>query len=376
MNRITETREAVIVDCQVLTALGDLEATWSGLLQGRTGLKPYTLKGLKDPYPTGLVDGIDAKNGSFAYLDALIKRCGSFKPLTHNTAHRTDLIVATTKGAADELLDSPKGPWLGQPWQIQDHIAKMHGIQGKTETVSAACSSGTVALIRAAQKINADTTDMVMVVGIDIISRFVTGGFASLKGLAPKTCRPFDSNREGLALGEGIGIIVVTSKSIARKNSWPTLGIIRAWGVHCDAKHITAPCRNASGLLQVLASTTRNNTLTVGGINAHGTGTVYNDAMELTAFQNFWNKNIPPLHSVKGAIGHCLGAAGVIETGIALCSLRDNVIPPTVGLQHHDAARCSISGNETQTLTHPSILCCNSGFGGINAGILLDCMDI
>jgi 3-oxoacyl-(acyl-carrier-protein) synthase len=111
--------------------------------------------------------------------------------------------------------------------------------------------------------------------------------------------------------------------------------------------------------------------LPVGGINTHGTGTFYNDAMEMTAMRSCWQQNVPPFHSVKGAIGHCLGAAGVIEAAIAVRSLQEGYLPPTVGLATNEDASLPVSGSRPLPLLSPSILSCNAGFGGINAAILL-----
>ncbi|MFN2366681.1 MAG: beta-ketoacyl synthase, partial [Desulfurivibrionaceae bacterium] len=97
-----------------------------------------------------------------------------------------------------------------------------------------------------------------------------------------------------------------------------------------DAGHITAPCREATGLLRALDLCTEGGSQPVGAVNAHGTGTRFNDAMEIKAFRHHLAGGIP-VHSVKGAIGHCLGAAGVIEAALAVKSLAEGRIPPTVG---------------------------------------------
>ena len=108
----------------------------------------------------------------------------------------------------------------------------------------------------------------------------------------------------------------------------------------------------------------------MGAINAHGTGTRFNDAMEITAFRQRFAGNVP-LHSIKGAIGHCLGAAGVIEAAIAIKSLAAGQIPPTVGLEEPDKELGNLAGGTMFDLLHPSIISCNSGFGGINAAVML-----
>ncbi|MEA1867609.1 MAG: hypothetical protein U9N19_05840 [Thermodesulfobacteriota bacterium] len=94
--------------------------------------------------------------------------------------------------------------------------------------------------------------------------------------------------------------------------------------------------------------------------------------MEIRAFTTLWGKNNPPFHSVKGAIGHCLGAAGVIEAVLSVESLKRNLIPPSVGLTTPESGIGHITGQKSLALDHPSILFCNSGFGGINASILME----
>ncbi|HSH12790.1 MAG TPA: beta-ketoacyl synthase N-terminal-like domain-containing protein, partial [Desulfurivibrionaceae bacterium] len=211
-----------------------------------------------------------------------------------------------------------------------------------------------------------------LVVGIDLLSIFVTGGFARLHALTPETCRPFDSQRDGLALGEAAGGILVTSAEEAKRRGWPVLAEIDGWGVSGDAGHITAPCREASGLKRALALCTAQGQKAVGAVNAHGTGTKFNDAMEIKAFREALPPDTP-YHSVKGGIGHTLGAAGVVEAALGVKALAAGVIPPTVGLVEAEADSTILSGREALPLRHPSLLSCNSGFGGINAALLLVC---
>ena len=158
----------------------------------------------------------------------------------------------------------------------------------------------------------------------------------------------------------------------AHKRDWPVLAQITGWGAACDATHITAPDRKARGLIAAIKKATDNCRRPVGAINAHGTGTQYNDAMETYAFTTLWGKNHPPFHSVKGAIGHCLGAAGVIEAVLSVESLKRGLIPPSVGLATPEFGTSHVTGQRPLALYHPSILTCNSGFGGINASILME----
>lgn len=358
----------VIVSSEVLTSLGNLEETWQALMQGQSGLQTLSLSHVPNPYPAGCIAALGVEYGTTQRLQKLLDLGLTFSPELQDTIRKCDIIVATTKGAVDELLVHPQNP-TGQPWHLGGMITEQLSSSGDQQTVSAACASGTVALIQAAKRIMAGVADCVLIVGIDLISNFVMAGFDTLKGLSSSPCKPFDVKRDGLSLGEGIGVILMCSENYAETNKFVPLATIGGWGVSCDATHITAPSRDARGLISVIEQATRQRTIPVGAINAHGTGTVYNDAMELTAFKACWDI-CPPFHSVKGAIGHCLGAAGVIEAAIALRSLNENIIPPTVGFLEGDASPGTISGNFSLPLNEPAILTCNSGFGGTNAGII------
>jgi len=199
----------------------------------------------------------------------------------------------------------------------------------------------------------------------------VTSGFARLHALARMQCRPFDHNRDGLALGEGAGALLLTTRAEAQRRNLPILAEVKSWGAAGDAGHITAPCRDASGLMRALDICTNGANLPVGAVNAHGTGTKFNDAMEMKAFRQKFTSEVP-IHSVKGAIGHCLGAAGVIEAAVAVKSLAEGLIPPTVGMEEPDKELGNPAGAQSYDLVHPSIISCNSGFGGINAAVLLN----
>ncbi len=360
-------KQVLIIDCAVHTGLGDLKETWQGLTRGHSGLSRIKLPGLAGEYPVGRAVAANVPYGSTGRLDTLMTRGIDTLASLPLIRGRCGVIVATTKGAVDELLCDPD-PRAGQPWHLGRTLADLFDSRWH-QTVSAACASGTIALIQAARQIRSGRASCMVVVGIDLLSRFVMSGFDALKALSEIPCRPFDRNRDGLNLGEGVGIMVLCSPEFAEDQGIAARAEVRSWGVSCDATHITAPSRTGTGLRRVLkqVSAGRNR---IGAVNAHGTGTVYNDAMELTAFRAHFDR-IPPVHSVKGAIGHTLGAAGVIEGAIALRSLEKGHIPPTTGFSENDDAGGCLSGSRIQEIIGDTILSCNSGFGGINAGILL-----
>lgn len=360
--------EVVITAAVGLTALGDLDETWCGLKEGKSAVSAGVLGGALAKWPVAVIAGLNSPLGSEARLAEILERIVDKLP---EIPSDSGLIVATTKGAPDEMLADETGPWPGQPWDIGRIIAARVGLAGPVSVVSAACASGTLAVIDAAQRLHfAEGCRSFLVVGIDLLSTFVVSGFARLHALARERCQPFGQKRDGLALGEGVGALLLTTADEARRRGWPVLAGLQRWGVAGDAGHITAPCREATGLIRALDICTANGHHPVGAINAHGTGTRFNDAMEIKAFQQRFAAKVP-FHSVKGAIGHCLGAAGVIEAAVAIASLAEGQIPPTIGMEEPDLQLGNSSaGARMYDLVYPSIISCNSGFGGINAAIL------
>lgn len=359
-------KTVVAVGAGILTALGDLDDTWAGLTNGQSGLVLRKIDGFDNEWPIGLIDGLPETLGTNKRLDALFDRLFQNLP---DLPENTTLLCATTKGAVDELLEQGDHDF-GQPWRIARQLTERLSITGEFATVSAACASGTIAIIQGAMRIAAGECENVLVVGVDLVSRFVLSGFISLKVLSTDGCKPFDVRRDGLSLGEGAGWILLSSVESSRQSPWSLTAQLAGWGIAGDASHITAPCRRASGLIATLKQVIHRSKVPIGGINAHGTGTIYNDAMELLAFKKVLDAPVP-ICSIKGSIGHCLGASGVIETVLSLKSLKNNILPPTVGLVEPADDTMLLSGDTSLHLGYPTVLSCNSGFGGINAAILL-----
>jgi 3-oxoacyl-(acyl-carrier-protein) synthase len=358
-------RKVVIVDGDILTPLGDLQSTWKNLLAGKSGIHRQGLGAMQGLWPLGIIEDIGEGAGSWERFQQLFKRLFTALPVL---PENTQLICATTKAAVDELLNTDQ-KFNGQPWQVADWLANHLTISGHSTTVSAACASGTLAIIQGAMRIRNGECDHVLVVGFDLLAEFILTGFDSLKALSVNGAKPFDQHRDGLSLGEGAGWLLLSAENLTQSTDKP-LAHINNWGISCDATHITAPCRNASGLINLFTTMTSDGSIHVGGINAHGTGTVYNDAMELLAFSTTCEEGMP-VCSTKGALGHSLGAAGIIEAMLSVMSLRDSALPPTFGLSNPAASSCALSGTEILKLRYPSIVSCNSGFGGINAALLL-----
>jgi hypothetical protein len=277
---------------------------------------------------------------------------------------RLALIVSTTKGDLSGICGSGAG--LGHPGRLAEALSGSLSIGGPRAAVSCACASGLAAVALGCRWMLTGRVERVLVIGTDSLSPFVLQGFSSLLALDPGPCRPFDSRRKGLSLGEAAGALLLTI------HAEESIGVrIAGWGESNDANHITGPSRDGGGL-QLAAS----RALVRAGmsldevayIHLHGTGTVYNDAMEANAMARLFGGLTAPASGTKQITGHTLGAAGVIESLIAIEALRRGEAPADRGLEESDVAGDLRLLRERQPLTPGGCaLKLAAGFGGINA---------
>ncbi len=371
MNRV------VINKVSIVTSLGEgLETLWQGLQAGQSGIAPlsrFDCKNYLSSY-AACIDGLTVpSNGSL--LDEILERVATQIGAVPNDSR---LLVASTKGEIDCLTTAGRErtvlpesvlfePMLGK-------VARRFGLADGGCNINAACASSTIAVSRAAGLIAAGQADSVLVYAADLVSEFVLSGFSALQALSDKPCRPFDRNRNGLTLGEAGVALLLMSEEYAKRCGEQPLAYVAGWGVANDAHHVTAPARDGCGLILACRQALQKAEITaerIAAINAHGTGTVYNDSMELTAFSTVFPGKRPPLHGVKGSLGHCLGAAGGVEIAIACKSLQQQLIPGTVGCQQPEADGQGCLSCEPQQMAGNYLLCSNSGFGGINGVIIL-----
>lgn len=214
------------------------------------------------------------------------------------------------------------------------YVGAALGASGPFQTVTSACSSGTIAIGEAMHWIESGRCDMVIAGGAEKLCPVICHGFASLFIADSEPCRPFDANRRGLNLGEGAGIVILESHECLRRRRAKRLGSMVGYGNRCDAYHLSAPNPKGTGLQAAL-----NDALDQCGLDmekmaficAHGTGTKDNDAMESKVFSKM-APNVP-FFSLKGYTGHPLGAAGAIEAVLTLIFLNAGKIPASAGFE-------------------------------------------
>lgn len=366
-----------VTDARVLTGLGNLEDTWQALLEKRSAIRGIERFDTRSYTCTigAWVDGLRGPEDGRSMVHGLLDRLFE-SPVS--VPEGTLVITASTKAGIDSLEAFSRGcsgngaPVLpsGLPGTVADRL----GIATYGANVSAACASSTVALSRAASMIESAIVESIAVCCLDLLTEFVFSGFSSLRILSSRPCRPFDRQRDGLSLGEGAALFIVMAEKKARQMDLPCRGVISGWGIANDAEHILSPAIDGRGLVSAARQALRRARIKpweVGAVSAHGTGTTQNDAMELRAFPTIFGTRQLPVYSIKGAVGHSLGAAGGIETAMALQALASQVVPPTTGFTETEEGVETRITREATPIRGRSMLVTNSGFGGVNCALVL-----
>lgn len=222
-----------------------------------------------------------------------------------------------------------------------DRIASAFGFTGPKSTFMTACSGGATALGYARDLILHGHASIVVAGGVEPMCRTTFAAFNALKSIDPETCRPFDKNRAGLSLGEAAAIMVLENLESALNRGAGIYGEILGYGITCDSYHMTAPDEQASGAVRSMQSALKDSGLSVDDIdyiNAHGTATPVNDAMETKAIKDVFGKRAYsiPVSSTKSMHAHTLGAAGALEGIVCVLALQHGFIPPTIHHQEND----------------------------------------
>lgn len=244
------------------------------------------------------------------------------------------------------------------------------GLTGPCFAISTACSSGAKAIAAGQRLIANGVCDAVLVGGVDTLCRLTLRGFSSLELVSPNPCTPMDKNRTGISIGEAAGLLLL-EKMTEENQTCPRL---LAMGESSDAHHMSHP--HPEGLGAVLAM---QHALNAAGItanqvdylNLHATATKINDAVESRAVYSVFANKVP-CSGTKGITGHTLGAAGALETIIALMTLEQQFIPATTGLAEVDEDCCCQVVAKPLFNQNIQIAMSNSfGFGGNNASIVV-----
>lgn len=292
-------------------------------------------------------------------------------------SNRFRIIFSSTKGNIDLLKSESPVDKRCYPAEMAARIAEYYGFTEKPIVISNACISGITALVMGKRLIQSGRYDEVMVLGGDLMTEFVNKGFSAFHALSPTLCKPFDANRDGLTLGEACGGIILTKH---REKVSGEAVVLEGGCMTSDACHVTAPSRTGDGLYYAIQGAMADAGLSmdtvaseIDYINAHGTGTVYNDEMESKAI-HLAGLQTCPINSLKPYLGHTLGASGVVETILCMEQMRRNIIWGTPGFSKLGVPKSiSISSDEQKSPYGKinRILKLASGFGGTNGALIL-----
>lgn len=405
-------RRVVVTGAGLVSALGlDTESTWSGLLQGKSGVGPIThfdasefscriaaeVKGFD---PLNYLDTKNARKMDLFIVYAIAAAEGALRSsclkITPQNAERIGVYIGSGIGGFGTIEREhenflQKGPRRISPFFIPSSIVNLaagqvsirFGASGPNSATCTACSAGAHAIGDSFKIIQRGAADAMICGGSEAaITPMGVGGFAAMKALSTrndepgKASRPFDRERDGFVVGEGSGIVILEELEHARRRGARILAEIVGYGMSGDAYHMTAPPENASGAIRVMKAALGDagvSTEQIDYINAHGTSTPPNDRIETLAIKKLFGERAYSISvsSTKSMTGHLLGAAGGLEAGITSLAIFHQMVPPTVNLEFPDPD-CDLDyvADGARSADIEFALSNSFGFGGTNAALL------
>ncbi|MBN1332629.1 MAG: beta-ketoacyl-ACP synthase II [Synergistales bacterium] len=404
-------RRVVITGLGAVSPIGHGKDTfWKALKEGRNGVAPieqFDVTGypvtfgaeIKDFDPTIWLDKKEVRRSDkvihFALAAASLAVEDASLPVETLDPHRFGVYIGSGQGGIETSFNNfhilmEKGPSRVSPFFIPMMISNMsaayvaikYRAKGPCLCIVTACATSTDTIGQAFHTILRDDADIILAGGSEAALRSIgIAGFAAMKALSTRNdephraSRPFDRDRDGFIMGDGSGILVLEELEHALKRGAHIYAELVGYGSTCDASHITAPDPVGEGAVRAMkqamarAKWRRED---VDLINAHGTSTPLNDKMESTAIRTVFGAHTDSLmiNSTKSMIGHCLGAAGALETIAAIQSFEEGFVHPTINYENPDP-ECNIPvvGKEGIYADVSRILVNNFGFGGHN-GVL------
>jgi 3-oxoacyl-(acyl-carrier-protein) synthase len=364
---------------------------WAAVCAGENGLGPldrFDLEGC--PYATaGLVRApLPAFDGlSWAGRMAGAACAQALEGVPPQVRADTALVAATNFGPAerlertvrDDLAELTTAPYHAETLRI----ARALELGGPAVTISLSCASGNAAAVHALDLIRTGRARAALACGYDAVERMSWAGLSALRVMAPAPdqgpplVRPFDENRSGTIFSEGAGCLLLEEEACARRRHAEPLAVAAGGACNNNAYHMTHADEQGEGTALVLRDALRDAGLgpqAVDHVNAHGTGTRLNDVIETRALYAVLGERAGavPVTSLKGGLGHAMGAAGALEAVASVLSVRDGLIPPTVNLQDRDP-QCAL--DVVAGAARPARLRCvlsnAAGIGGSNAALVL-----
>jgi 3-oxoacyl-[acyl-carrier-protein] synthase II len=405
------TRRVVVTGLGLICGVGNTSTeVWANIVAGKTGIAKIThfdaskfacqiAAEVKNFDPLNFIEKKELKKmGRFIHLcmaaaEEAMKMSGL--KITPENETRIGVHIGSGVGGFDVIEREHQALLTGGPRKISPffipaaivnlaagHVSIRYGAKGPNEATCTACTTSAHAIGDAYKIIQRSDADVMIAGGTEAaITPMGVGGFAAMRALSTRNdeperaSRPWDSGRDGFVIGEGAGILVLEELEHARRRGAPIFSEIIGYGMSADAFHITQPAEGGEGGYRVMMNAIHDAHLTpkdIDYINAHGTSTPIGDVLETKAIKRTFGENTKiAVSSTKSMTGHLLGGAGGLEAGITVLALRDQVLPPTVNLEHQDS-ECDLDYVPNTARKAPiNIALSNSfGFGGTNGSLI------
>jgi 3-oxoacyl-[acyl-carrier-protein] synthase II len=365
-------RRVAITGIGMVTSLGlTREENWTNLLNGTCGMGEVTV------FPT---EGFRSRIAAEVPYDRLKPR---LTPLQRRRWSRSDQFGLRTERYLETMVSKgiahsrPSDVWNHFPSTPVDIIASHFGFEGLRSCIVTACTSSTMAIGSAADAVRDGRLDAAIAGGTDAMSRLTFSGFNAIRVMDPEACRPFDRARAGMNLGEGAAMLVLEDLDGARRRGATIYAEVAGHSLTCEAFHPTSPEPDGRAIGDAIRRALIDGSVDAGEVdhvNAHGTATPHNDRAEARGIRLVFGERAGrlPVTSVKSMIGHCLGAAGGLETAITALTIARGVIPPTL---HHSETdpECEVDvvANEAREVPVRCAVSTSLAFGGNDSVVVL-----
>lgn len=420
MNRTNEVR-IVVTGVGVVSPLGvGADRVWQRLLAGQSGIRHQpkdvadgtgtTVGGLvptleEDPlagYDPDRVIPVKERKKMDRFIEFALVAAdealtqANWHPVAVKDQERTATIIASGVGGFGAIAEAirttdSRGPRRLSPFTAPSFLANMaagqvsirHGFKGPLGAPVTACAAGVQAIGDAARLIRSGEADIAICGGTEAaIDRVTLGCFAAARALSTgfndspqEASRPFDRDRDGFVMAEGAGVLVIESLEHAKARGAQPIAEIVGYGTSADAYHLTAGLEDGNGAQRAMQQALMQAGIApseVQHINAHATSTQVGDKSELAAIRTVFGEGSDvAITSTKSSTGHLLGAAGGIEAIFTLLAIRDQVVPPTLNLNHPDELALGLNLVKTKKDVNIQHALSNGfGFGGVNASVV------
>jgi 3-oxoacyl-[acyl-carrier-protein] synthase II len=417
MERVVVTGIGLVTPCGVGT-----ETTWQNVVDGKSGVRRITLFDAS-AFPTTIAGEVPDFEAERFIPKKKLKEMARFSHLALAASQLCwqDAGFSDTHKPSDEVLEKTgtflgvglgglegiynqamtlrdKGPSKLSPYFIPSVIGNLAGgqaamalgLKGPSYANTSACASSAHAIGEAFEWIRRGRAPMMLAGGAEAtITGLGIGGFCAMFALSrsndppEKACRPWDVARDGFICGEGAGVLLLESLTLAKARGAKIYAEITGYGASCDAYHLTKPAPDGEGaqraMKEALADAKLDKTA-IDYVNAHGTSTPHGDLEEARAVMKVFESHALDkklwVSSTKSVMGHLLGGAGGVEAGLSALAIHHGVVPPTINLDNQDPeAPLDFVPHEARKRSVQHAISNSFGFGGTNATIVLSRFD-